>query len=122
MICGVGIDIVDLERVAKLIRTYPKQLNRIFTQIELKQVKGKNRHQKAAEIFAAKEAVLKVLGTGWRNGLNWTDVEISSVGSCQAKLKGEAKKLARKLEIAKIQVATSATNKKAVAQAIGLAK
>jgi len=118
VIVGVGIDIVEVDRVAKLIRTYPKQLNRIFTKKELKETKKSKIG--LAEVFAAKEAVLKVLGTGWKGGMNWTDVEVSgSQSNGKAKLTGVAKKWAKELKVSQILVSVSSTKSKSVAQAIG---
>lgn len=121
MIAGVGVDIVDVGKVARLMRQHPQRLNRIFTAAELKSC-GK-RAVAAAEIFAAKEAVLKVLGTGWVSGLTWTDVEISqSKRRCRARLKGGAAKIARRLNIAKILVDFSSTSQVTVAHAIGVSR
>lgn len=119
MIAGVGVDIVDVGKVARLVRQHPQRLNRIFTAAELKRC-GK-RAAALAEIFAAKEAVLKVLGTGWVSGLTWTDVEIGQRhGCCRARLKGGAAKIARRLKIADILVDVSSSSTKAVAHAIGV--
>lgn len=117
MIVAVGIDLIEIDRVKKLITTYPDQLNRIFTQKELRKASDKRRTTNLAELFAAKEAVFKVLGTGWQKGLNWTDIEIAKPNVV---LKEKAKKIARLLKIASIQVDFSSTKTKAVAHAIGV--
>lgn len=121
MIAGVGVDIVDVGKVARLMRQHPQRLNRIFTAAELKSC-GK-RAAALAKIFAAKEAVLKVLGTGWVSGLTWTDVEIGRRrGGCRARLKGGAAKIARRLKIAEVLVDFSSSPRIAVAHALGLRK
>lgn len=115
MIAGVGVDIVEVAKVAKLARDYPQKLNRVFTKKELSEAIS------LAEIFAAKEAVLKVLGTGWVSGLTWTDVEIAPRrGVPSVRLRGGARKIARKVGIKKILVDMSSTPRKSVAQAIGI--
>ncbi len=113
MIVAVGIDLIEIDRVKKLVKTYPDQLSRIFTRKELRRAKG----EKLAELFAAKEAVFKVLGTGWQKGLNWTDIEIAQP---RVVLKEKATKIAQQLKIASIEVDTSSTKTKAVAHAIGI--
>lgn len=119
MIAGVGVDIIDVKKVGKLARQHPARLQRVFTAAELKE--AKNKAVGLAEIFAAKEAVLKVLGTGWVSGLTWTDVEILRRKNRRvARLRGGAKKIARKLRISQVAVDISSTPAKAVAHAIGI--
>ncbi len=117
MIQAVGIDLVHVDRVTKLVQAYPDQLERIFTVNELRASRRKSKGTPLAELFAAKEAVFKVLGTGWQQGLNWTDIEVLKT---KVNLKARAKKIAKELAISKIIVDTSSTKTKAVAQAIGI--
>ena len=71
-----GVDIIEIERVAAALKRRPKLAERLFTSRERENLQRKNPQSYAAR-FAAKEAVLKALGTGLR-GLNWHDVEILS--------------------------------------------
>jgi len=79
MIIGHGIDIIEVARVAEMMRSHPARfLKRVFTPGEVayckKSIKRRNEHLAAR--FAAKEAVMKALGTGLRAGISWTDIEV----------------------------------------------
>ncbi len=78
MIIGTGIDIVEVPRVAQAIERYGERfLQRIFTAAEIKYCRSKrNASERFAARFAAKEAALKAIGTGWKKGVAWTDVEV----------------------------------------------
>ena len=79
MVIGIGIDIIDVERVRKLAEKNPRFLERIFTPKEIDYCsKKKNRYQNLAARFAAKEAFLKAIGLGFRNGIYWTDIEVEN--------------------------------------------
>jgi len=79
MIIGIGSDIVYVDRFEKIFLTYGEQfLNRIFTKNEQAYAKKSvNIFNIYAKRFAAKEAFSKAIGTGFRNGLRWKDIEIS---------------------------------------------
>lgn len=80
-ILGHGIDLVELTRFEQRLKRYGDEdvLSTLFTDAELEYAgKGPHRIQRLAGIFAAKEAVLKALGTGWVDGIAWTDVEVGS--------------------------------------------
>src|SRR5918912_414878 len=101
-IIGHGIDIVETARIRQLIENHAEHfLNRVFTPRE--QVycskNPKRYHEHLSGRFAAKEAVLKVLGTGWRGGIAWTDIEILPEPSGQHKvtLTGESARIAAEL-------------------------
>jgi phosphopantetheine--protein transferase-like protein len=117
MIVAVGVDLIQIDRVKKLAKTYPDQLHRIFTQNELRATSGARQAAILAELFAAKEAVSKVLGTGWQRGMSWTDIEILNA---KVILRGLAQQMAQKLHLSEVKVATSSTKTKAVAHAIGI--
>ena len=74
--------------------------------------------------FAAKEAVLKVLGTGWRSGIAWTDIEITNddMGAPLVQLSGMCEKVARDLGIDRVMLSISHTDTVATASALGLCK
>jgi len=77
MIVGIGIDLVKIERINKAGKDHPGFLERVFTAIEREYCsKQKFPAQHYAGRFAAKEAVLKAIGTGWSAGVKWTDIEV----------------------------------------------
>ena len=78
MIVGIGTDIVEIVRIARMIERHGDLfLNRVFTQEEVRYCqRRKNSYQHYAGRWAAKEAVLKALGTGWRRGISWRDIEV----------------------------------------------
>lgn len=79
MIHGIGSDIVHIPRIRKAIEQYgDKFLNRCFTASEIARAQGKSDPSAAfARLYAAKEALLKALGSGMREGLSWHDLQIS---------------------------------------------
>jgi holo-[acyl-carrier protein] synthase len=121
-----GIDMVECARMKDLIDRHGERfLTRVFTPAELEYcLKRKRRIEHLAGRFAAKEAVLKVLGTGWRSGINWTDVEIRNEPSGQprVKLTGRCRQLADEMRLAEILVSISHIGTHAIASAIGSAE
>ncbi|MBU1098788.1 MAG: holo-ACP synthase [Bacteroidetes bacterium] len=95
MVLGIGIDIIEIERIAKSYERYGERfLNKIFTETEIAYcLSKKNLHQHLAARFAAKEAVSKALSTGWSKGFRWKDIEIynEKSGMPRVKLYGELK-------------------------------
>lgn len=79
MILGIGTDIVKITRVRGSIEKYGEQfLNRCFTPTERERANGKHDPAHAyARLYAAKEALLKALGTGMRDGISWHDIQVS---------------------------------------------
>ena len=123
MIKGVGIDLVEIERIKRAIDNNGKFLERVFTKEEItKGERKKNRYQFYGAHFATKEAVMKALGTGWRKGVRWRDIRIihNNDGKPEVKLVGKTKKIAKKLGIDEILISMSHTKKYAVAQAIAV--
>ena len=88
-ILGHGIDIVETSRIRRLVEQHGQHfLDRCFTRDEQAYcaLNEKRYYEHLAGRFAAKEAVLKVLGTGWRGGIAWTDVEVIRESSGQPKI------------------------------------
>ena len=86
MIAGIGVDIVEIGKVKDLVANYPAKINSIFTPREINFCKN-NGAKRFAAIFAAKEAALKSLATGWERGRDLLDIEIVPLGESHAKLK-----------------------------------
>ena len=78
MIFGIGIDIIEIERIKESVAKFDKIfLEKIYTKTELDYcLSKKNKYQHLAARFAAKEAIAKALATGWSQGFRWKDVEI----------------------------------------------
>ncbi|WP_100330091.1 holo-ACP synthase [Bacillus xiapuensis] len=84
MIQGIGLDIVEIERIKRLIERQPKFLQRILTlpeQDEFERLNGQRKFEYAAGRFAAKEAFAKAFGTGIGDRLSFQDIIVASYGS-----------------------------------------
>jgi len=117
-IIGIGIDLVD---IARFERAAPRLKERLLTPSEARYCSTqRNPPLHFAARFAAKEAVLKALGTGWTGGIAWTDVEIlrERHGGADVKLSGKAAKLAKKMGIRRWHVSLTHTSTTAAAIAI----
>ena len=117
-VVGVGIDLVD---IARFERSKPRLREKLFTPAEARYcVLQRNPSLHFAARFAAKEAVLKALGTGWSGGIAWTDVEIvrEAHGAADVKLKGKAAARAKKLKIKGWRVSLTHTSTTAAAVAV----
>jgi holo-[acyl-carrier protein] synthase len=119
-----GIDLVDCPRIEKMIQRHGDRfIKKIFTAAEQAYAEAnKNKIEKLAGRFAAKEAVLKLIGTGWRGKIAWTDIEIinNSAGQPEVTLDGEVKKIADKLGVKHISVSITHTANFAIASAVTL--
>jgi len=122
-IIGHGIDLVEVARIAKMHADHGRHfLDRCFTAAEQAycldhKVPGPH----LAGRFAVKEAILKVLGTGWRGQIAWTDMEIinNKDGKPELTLSGESARIAAELGIKRWHVTISHTEMHATASAIG---
>ena len=121
-----GIDLVDFPRIEEMAKRHGERfLNRVFTATEQAYAKAnKNGLEKLAGRFAAKEAILKLMGTGWRGKIAWTDIEIvnNPAGQPEVTLSGEVEKIANKLGIKHISVSITHTANFAIASAVALAQ
>lgn len=116
---SIGVDIIEVERIESVIKQWGERfLNRIYTEAELKICEG--RISSLAVRFAAKEAVMKVLGTG-TIGVGWKEIEIlpDSLGKPLVQLHGRAKNKAEELNLKELSVSVSDTKQYAIATAIG---
>jgi len=122
MITSIGIDIIEVYRIRETISRTPRFAERVFTKSERDycEAKGAASAQSYAARFAAKEAFLKALKTGWRGKITWHDIEIRSDenGVPSLDIRGEAKNILENLGANKIHLSLSHTTEHAVAQVI----
>lgn len=126
-IIGHGIDIVETTRVAKMVHDHGDRfLKRCFTQGELDYVAANPMRQAEhlAGRFAAKEAIMKVLGTGWSQGIAWTEAEVvrEDSGRPTVKLHGRCAQVADELGIMYWHLSISHSGAYATASAIGMGR
>ena len=83
MIVGTGVDLAEVPRVRHLVERYGRRfIERVYTPSEIAYVERKaNRFERFAARFAAKEAGMKAIGTGWRHGVTWQDFEVANLPS-----------------------------------------
>ena len=121
-----GIDLVDCPRIEQMIQRHGERfVKRVFTAAEQAYAqKNKNEVEKLAGRFAAKEAVLKLVGTGWRGKIAWTDIEVinNPAGQPKVTLSGEVEKLAAKMKVSHISVSITHTANFAIASAVAIAQ
>lgn len=121
-----GIDLVDFPRIEEMIERHGQRfLDRVFTAAEQAYAEAnKNEAEKLAGRFAAKEAILKLMGTGWRGKISWTDIEIinNPTGQPEVTLRGEVKRIAADLGIKHVSVSITHTANFAIASAVALAQ
>ena len=122
MIVGTGIDIVEVPRVAASIERFGARfLERVFTEAEIRYCRSKqNAAERFAARFAAKEAGLKAIGTGWRRGVAWKDVEVRREpgGRPTIAFSGKAAEFAAKLGVTRASLSISHTKEHAIAEVI----
>lgn len=120
-----GIDLVDFGRIEQMLSRHDEHfLNRVFTAQEQADANAvKNRVEKLSGRFAAKEAVMKLMGTGWRDGIAWTDIEVvnNALGQPIVNISGKVKELAEAAGIAQITLSITHTSNFAIASAVALA-
>lgn len=120
---GLGVDIVEISRMEAILSRSPRFAHRVFSDAERAYCEDHHRPAvRYATHFAAKEAVLKALGTGFSNGIGFTDVEVAHDphGKPVVRLHGRAEEIAKALGILEIPLSLSRTNDTAVANAIAV--
>ncbi|MCB1023536.1 MAG: holo-ACP synthase [Acidobacteria bacterium] len=122
MIISIGTDIIEVYRIRDTIERTPRFLERVFTEKERLycESKGAAAAQSYAGRFAAKEAFLKALKTGWRGKITWHDIEINNDpdGVPSFEIKGEAQKILKKLGASSVHLSISHTTEHATAQVV----
>jgi holo-[acyl-carrier protein] synthase len=119
MIVGTGLDLAEVPRIrASIERFGARFVDRIYTPAEIAYVERKaNRYERYAARFAAKEAGMKAIGTGWKRGVAWRDFEVANLPSGKPTLRfhGVAAQIAGKLGVKSISLSLTHT------AAVGLA-
>ena len=124
MIVGLGTDIVEVVRIGQMIERHGEVfLNRVYTDEEIRYCQRRKEYiQHYAGRWAAKEAVMKTLGTGWSRGVGWRDIEVcsSKSGSPSIVIRGGAREMAEQLGIRDILITISHCRAYATATAVAL--
>lgn len=126
-IIGHGIDLVDLDRIAVMIDRHGERfLERVFTEGERAYADGggRRRVERYAARFAAKEAVFKAIGTGWRSGITWRDVDVrrEPSGAPCIQLSGRCLEVAEEHGVERWLISLSHTDRTAIASVIALGR
>jgi len=119
LIVGTGIDLAEVPRIRLAIERYGRRfIERIYTPGEIAYVERKaNRFERYAARFAAKEAGMKAIGTGWRRGVTWQDFEVKNLpgGRPTLLLHGVAAKVAATLGVKQISLSLTHTSEQGMA-------
>jgi holo-[acyl-carrier protein] synthase len=122
MILGLGLDITEIDRIAQAIGRHGNAFkNRVYTLAEREYCEShKNSFERYAGRFAAKEASMKALGTGWRRGVRWVDFETvrAPSGTPTMKLDGVALEIANKMGVKNIALTITHSGNLALAEVI----
>jgi holo-[acyl-carrier protein] synthase len=122
MIVGSGIDLCEVARIRKSFERFGVRFrDRVFTVSEIAYVERKaNRFERYAARFAAKEAGMKAIGTGWKRGVTWHDFEVTNLPSGKPTLRfhGAAAHVAETLQVRNVSLSMTHTAEMAMAQVI----
>jgi holo-[acyl-carrier protein] synthase len=122
MIKGIGTDVIELERIARVYGEQKERfLNRLFTEAERAYfVRWQDPVPRIAGRFAAKEAVMKALGTGWSNGVRWRDIEVVRLpgGKPDVRLHGRCREIFESLGAEHIHCTITHSHHSAIAMVI----
>ena len=122
MILGTGVDLAEVHRIRESVERFGDRfVQRIYTEREIAYVQRKaNKYERYAARFAAKEAGMKALGTGWRGGIQWKDFEVVNLPSGRPTLllHGEAERIAQQMGVTGIHLSLTHTAENALAYVI----
>jgi holo-[acyl-carrier protein] synthase len=122
VIVGSGVDLCEVSRIKDAIARHGRRfIERIYTDREIAYSERKaNKYERYAARFAAKEAGMKALGTGWHGGVRWRDFEVTNLPSGRPTLQfhGKAAEYAEKLGTATISLSMTHTSVQAMAMVI----
>ena len=123
-VIGIGTDIVECARIGRMIERHGEYfLQRVFTAREISYCGGHSAYvERYSGRWAAKEAILKALGTGWRKGISWLDMEIRNETSGRpiVTLAGGARDKAARLQIREMHISISHCRTYATAYALAV--
>lgn len=121
-IVGIGLDLVKISRIEAIVQRWQDRfLQRVFTEDERRACFGRAwPYASLAGRFAAKEAMLKALGTGWSAGVSWHDIQVLNDvgGKPMATTRGRTKALAQQAGVTRIHVSLSHDGDYAIAEII----
>jgi holo-[acyl-carrier protein] synthase len=122
VIVGLGADIAEIDRIEAAIKRHGRAfLERVFTPQEIAYCeRHRARGERYAARFAAKEATMKALGTGWSRGVRWVDIEVTRLASGQPtiELRGAARQHAERMGVSRILVSLTHSGNIAFAEVI----
>jgi holo-[acyl-carrier protein] synthase len=122
LIVGLGLDIAEIDRIEAAIGRHGAPfLERLFTPGEVAYCEShKNKFERYAGRFAAKEAAMKALGTGWSRGVRWRDIEVAREpsGKPMLRLEGVARQIADRLGVRNISISITHSGNLALAEVI----
>ena len=120
MIVGIGIDVIENQRIAESLRRFPERfVSRIYTDTETEYCRSCARPEiHFAARFAAKEAAFKALGTGWARGVRWKDVEVERLTSGQPELHLHGLALERATSLGGTRFVVSLTHDQTISAAV----
>jgi len=122
VIVGTGVDLAEVPRIrASIERFGARFIERIYTPAEIAYVERKaNRWERYAARFAAKEAGMKAIGTGWKRGVRWQDFEVANLpsGKPTLRLHGVAARVADKLGVRNVSLSLTHTAELGMAHVI----
>ena len=122
MIVSIGIDIIEVARIREVLLRTPRFADRVFTAAERAYCdsRGVVAAQHYAARFAAKEAAMKALQTGWRGGISWQDVEVAAreSGAPYLIFRGQVLEVYKKFSATATHLSLSHTSEHAIAQVI----
>jgi holo-[acyl-carrier protein] synthase len=119
VILGTGVDLAEVARIRASIERYGERFTRrVFTDLEIAYVERKaNKYERYAARFAAKEAGMKAIGTGWSSGVKWKDLEVANLPSGRPTLvlHGAAGEIALRLGVQAVHLSLTHTAEQAMA-------
>jgi holo-[acyl-carrier protein] synthase len=122
MIVGLGLDISEIDRIEAAIKRHGAPfIERLFTPAEVAYCEShKGKYERYAARFAAKEAAMKALGTGWSRGVRWRDIEVTREpsGKPTLRLAGVAAEIARRMGVKNISLSITHSGNLALAEVI----
>jgi holo-[acyl-carrier protein] synthase len=122
MIVGLGLDISEIDRIEAAIKRHGAPfLERLFTPAEVAYCEShKGKYERYAARFAAKEAAMKALGTGWSRGVRWRDIEVTREpsGKPTLRLAGVAAEIAQRMGVKNISLSITHSGNLALAEVI----